>query len=130
MLPISSFHVCVLLLTDSQKFLCSDPFSLFFSQCLPFFLPFFCWCYSSCFLLRHSVIYSKIHIISSLFTHANFSCFFLPVTFSINFLCILCPPCFPPHFSELSTQKPLIFSHCDVSVILQKHLETRTISAS
>lgn len=66
----------------------------------PFFLPFFSWYYSSCFFLRHSVIYSLLHIISSLFNPMfNLVVFsFLYLTFSVNFLLTPMPSLLPSIF--------------------------------
>lgn len=100
-------------------------FYYFFSACHFFsgiILPVFSW---GIRLSTHNFLLFPPHSF-----HAYFSCSFLPLTFSTNFLCISMYSLLFSHVTELPPQKPLIFEHCDVNVINWKHWETRKISAS
>lgn len=77
-----------------------------------------------CYLLMASYYFLPNHpmLILAVF---SFLLLFLPISYVL-----ICLPCFPPHFSQLSTQKSLIFGHSGVNVIHQKHLEIKTVSPS
>lgn len=119
---MSRFHVFMFLLTDTQQW----PFPITFLV-LAIFLLLLSFLFSLealGYLHLTSYYFLPIHSMLILVVF-SFLLLFLPTSYVYLYI-----PGFFPHFRELSPQKPLIFGHCDVSVVHWKHSETRTFSAS